>query len=70
MTNRDNYVTIGTLAELLGIDRWRVAYLIERCILPEASVTVPGRRLFSEKDVERVKQAYSEYLDTKKGDPR
>jgi hypothetical protein len=51
------YSTIGTVAIRLGIPRWRLAYLIERGTLPGPSLQVPGRRLFSEADVERIQQA-------------
>ena len=51
------FITIGEVARQVGIDRWRLAYLIERGELPPPSTQVPGRRLFSPEDVEKIKQA-------------
>jgi DNA-binding transcriptional MerR regulator len=51
------YQTIGTVAALLGIPRWRLAYMIERGDVPAPSLHVPGRRLFTEADVERIRLA-------------
>jgi len=41
----------------VGIPRWRLAYLIERGNVPGPSLQVPGRRLFSEKDVDCIRKA-------------
>ena len=51
------YSSIGSVAGRLGIPRWKLAYLIERGDLPGPSLQVPGRRLFSEEDVEQIKLA-------------
>ena len=51
------YHTIGSVAELLGIPRWKLAYLIERGTVPGASLHVPGRRLFTDADVEAIRRA-------------
>ena len=51
------YLTIGAVATLLGIPRWRLAYLIERGAVGGPSLQVPGRRLFSTGDVEKIQQA-------------
>jgi DNA-binding transcriptional MerR regulator len=56
MTPRD-YLTIGPVATRLGIPRWQLAYLIERGDVPGPSLQVPGRRLFTEVDVEAIRQA-------------
>jgi DNA-binding transcriptional MerR regulator len=48
--------TIGAVAARLRLPRWRLAYLIERGDLPAPSVQVPGRRLFTESDVEQLRQ--------------
>lgn len=50
-------MTIGALAAELGVDRWRLAYLIERREVPDASLKVPGRRLFTPEDIGRVREA-------------
>jgi len=50
-----SYITIGELAARLGIARWKLAYWIERDMVPRPSVQVPGRRLFSEADVEAIR---------------
>jgi DNA-binding transcriptional MerR regulator len=54
-----SYRTIGPVAAELGIPRWRLAYLIERGDLPAPSAQVPGRRLFTDEDVERLRDALS-----------
>ena len=50
----NSYITIGELAARLGIARWKLAYWIERGMVPRPSVQVPGRRLFSQADVEGI----------------
>ena len=49
--------TIGAVAAEVGLDRWRLAYLIERGTVPEASVKVPGRRLFTPGDIKAIEDA-------------
>ncbi len=56
-----SYQTIGAVAAELGVPRWRLAYLIDRGDLPGPSVQVPGRRLFSPEDVERLRLALSRH---------
>jgi DNA-binding transcriptional MerR regulator len=51
-----SYTTIGEVAKQVEIPRWRLAYLIERGDLPGPSLQVPGRRLFSEKDVDCIRK--------------
>jgi len=51
------YLTIGAAAAQLGIPRWQLAYLIERGDVPGPSLNVPGRRLFSSCDMERIRGA-------------
>ena len=57
-------MTTGELADLLGIDRWRLAYLIEKGQVPGPSLVVPGRRLFVPEDVDRIRAALDQ-LDAK-----
>ena len=57
VTQTHEFKTIGEVAALVGRDRWRLAYLIERGVLPEASVRVRGRRLFTPDDVQQVRAA-------------
>ncbi|MDG3005900.1 MerR family transcriptional regulator [Paludisphaera mucosa] len=57
MRRTDNLSTIGPVASRLGVSRWRLAYWIERGDVPGPSLQVPGRRLFSEIDVERIRRA-------------
>jgi hypothetical protein len=51
------YHTIGAVADLLTMPRWRLAYLVERGDLPGPSLQVPGRRLFTDEDVEKIRAA-------------
>jgi DNA-binding transcriptional MerR regulator len=51
------YSTIGIVAAQLGVPRWKLAYLIERGAVPGPSMQVPGRRLFTEADVAKIRDA-------------
>lgn len=51
------YRTIGDVAAALAVPRWRLAYWIERGDVPGPSMQVPGRRLFTDADVERIRAA-------------
>ena len=51
-----DFLTIGQVARELGVPRWRLAYWLERGDLPQPTLAVPGRRLFSRSDVERIKK--------------
>jgi hypothetical protein len=55
-----SYSTIGPVAERVGIPRWRLAYLIERGDVPGPSLQIPGRRLFSEEDVDHIRAALND----------
>jgi hypothetical protein len=61
------YRTIGNVATALGIPRWQLAYLIERGAVPGASFQVPGRRLFTDGDVDRIRLALTERAKITKG---
>jgi hypothetical protein len=52
-----DYRTIGPVAAGLGMPRWQLAYLIERGEVPGPSLVVPGRRLFTDADVENIRLA-------------
>jgi hypothetical protein len=51
----------GDTARLVGLDRWRLIYLVERGDLPNASLTVAGRRLFSDAEIDRIREILSEH---------
>ncbi len=68
MGEKLQFKTIGAVAAELGVDRWRLAYLIERGKAPDASVKVPGRRLFTPGDVAAIKAALAMIQD-KQGPP-
>jgi DNA-binding transcriptional MerR regulator len=57
--NAESLVGTGTAAEVLGIKRHRLIALIDVGKLPEPTVRVPGRRLFSSEDIEAVRKALS-----------
>jgi DNA-binding transcriptional MerR regulator len=59
MNKQEMYGT-GEVAGILGIPRWRLLYLLERGVLPEATSSIAGRRLFTETDVERLRAALTE----------
>ena len=48
--------TIGQVAQHLGLNRSRLAYLIEAGYLPQPTASVPGRRLFSTSDALKVRE--------------
>ena len=50
------YFTTGEVAARLGMPRWKLAYLVERGALPGPHVQVPGRRLFTPEDVDRIRR--------------
>jgi DNA-binding transcriptional MerR regulator len=65
-----SYSTIGAVARQLGIARWRLAYLIERGYFPGPSLQVPGRRLFSEEDVDCIRKALESQIARPGNDPQ
>jgi DNA-binding transcriptional MerR regulator len=56
METHQKMLGTGEVARALGVPRWKLIYLIERDVVPDASFNVAGRRMFSEADVERIKQ--------------
>jgi hypothetical protein len=46
--------TSGAVAERLRIARWRFLYLLERGVLPAPTFKIPGRRVFTEGDIQRI----------------
>ena len=63
------YHTIGEVATILGLPRWRLAYLVERNTVPGPSVQVPGRRLFTSDDVERIRDCLADPSPNDPPDP-
>lgn len=53
----------GAVATLLNIRRDRLIALLDWGKLPEPSVRVPGRRLFSAEDVEKLRVALKQLED-------
>jgi hypothetical protein len=53
----EHYQTIGRVAAALAVPRWWLAYLVERGDVPGPSLLVPGRRLFTDADVEKIRVA-------------
>ncbi len=53
---KGGFLTTGQVAELLKVPRWKLAYWIERGDVAGPSVTVPGRRLFSKADIEKIRK--------------
>jgi hypothetical protein len=52
-----NLFTSGEAASQVGEPRWRLLYLIEKGVLPGPSLQVPGRRLFTTEDIEKIARA-------------
>ena len=61
MLSTQHYLTIGGVPTQLGVPRWKLAYLIERGVVPGPSLQVPGRRLFTDGDIEKIRAALEEY---------
>ncbi|MBA4190656.1 MAG: hypothetical protein C0467_21940 [Planctomycetaceae bacterium] len=57
----------GGVAERFGMARWLLLYRIERGELPGPSITVAGRRLFTEADVQRIALALHERPELRVG---
>lgn len=55
--------TSGAVARRAKLPRWRLQYLIEKGDLPGPSFEVPGRRLFTNKDVEVILATLKERPD-------
>ena len=53
--------TSGEVAAELGLPRWQFLYLLDRENLPGPSYAVPGRRLFTARDVENIREALAKY---------
>lgn len=53
----------GEVAQRLGLPRWRLLYLIESGRLPGPNCRIPGRRLFSEEDVQNALAALQTLQD-------
>lgn len=51
----DQLYTSGEVAAQLEIPRWRLLYLIEKGEVSQPTLTVPGRRLFTPADIERIR---------------
>lgn len=55
-----DFYGIGQVAERVGLTRSKLIYLVERGELPGASYEIPGRRLFSEDDIQRIAKSLNE----------
>jgi DNA-binding transcriptional MerR regulator len=49
-------LTSGQVADAIGLSRSRFLYLVEHGDLPAPSHAVPGRRLFTNDDLENIKR--------------
>jgi hypothetical protein len=56
MPMSERFYTIGEVAAELGLPRWRLAYFVERGVVSGPTVEVPGRRLFTVKQVEMIRK--------------
>ena len=55
----------GAAAEEVGIPRHRLLALLDAGRLPEPELRVPGRRLFTATDIERIKDALRQRAEMK-----
>lgn len=49
----------GKVAAMLGISRHRLIWLLDNAKVPDVDVRVPGRRLFTQSETERIRKALS-----------
>ena len=63
----ERYRTSGGVAAELNMPTWKFLYMLGRGVIPDASVHVPGRRLFSEEDVARIRRALAERAQALRG---
>lgn len=52
-----NLVGTGKVAKMIDLPRHRLIWLLDTGRVPEPEFKVPGRRLFTTKDIERIRQA-------------
>ncbi len=52
----NQFFTSGEVADTVGLSRSRFLYLLEAGVLPGPTHAVPGRRLFTNEDVEQIKR--------------
>lgn len=64
MTKQAGLFSIGEVARQLGVPRWRLAYLIERGALSGPTHEVPGRRLFSDEGINRLREELRQLAET------
>ncbi len=50
-------MTTGQVARQLGVPRWRLLYWLDRQKVEEPALIVPGRRLFTWEEVERIRRS-------------
>ena len=67
MPNKTALFTSGTVARQLDLPRWQLLYLIERGQLPGPTFEVPGRKLFTEQDVEQIRKSLAAPADPTHG---
>ena len=59
-TDPPTYFAAGVAAARLGLSRWKFIYLVDRGVFPSPSLQIPGRRLFSARDLERCEEIIAE----------
>jgi hypothetical protein len=55
-----HHFSTGEAARELGLPRWKLSYLVERGDVPAPSVALPGRWVFTQADIERIRQVLAE----------
>ena len=50
----------GAVAQRVGLERWRLLYLLDSKQLPQPSFNVSGRRLFTAEDVRLIEAALAQ----------
>jgi DNA-binding transcriptional MerR regulator len=64
--NREHYL-LRDVARLLKVKSYRVSYAISVGLVPEPELRISNKRIFQEKDIERLAKHFGSELDGKEG---
>jgi DNA-binding transcriptional MerR regulator len=53
----NKHYSTGEVAQQLGLVKWKFLYLLDKGLVPGPTLSLPGRRVFTSEDIERIRQA-------------
>ena len=56
---------LGDVAQLLGVKRYRISYALVNGLVPEPTTRISNKRIFEQKDIERLAEHFGVELKTK-----